>query len=409
MEKTMFTHNPSNFRFMAALLMAGLFATAAAANTAPSAASMAAGVYQNSTLDFFAPGVLTNATDPESDPLTAVLLVGPQFGTLQFNADGSFNYTPNSGYTGPDGFMFAAFDGSLESAPATMDITVIPVIVTNSPPVASDVACKVLEGTRLDMRAPGLMAYCFDADGDVMTMRLATKAEHGAVDLGVDGSFSYEPHTGYVGADTFEFELSDGNNVAGNWTVNLFILASKPSFSNIGDIKVHDSGSPVSLQWATEISAGWTHATSLAMWFEVTNSSGNGLFEQQPAIDATGVLTFTLIPGAAGDAIVRVVLYDAGIALLNGSAPASDPVIFHITVIAEPDATLGIGSNNGAGEVLSGSETLSVHPLSIEVAPNGSQEEQGSCTAGTGNMPWWLLLAAPAVLVGAIRRKRVAA
>ncbi len=48
------------------------------------------------TLTIAAPGVLANDSDPNNDPLTAVLETGPSKGSLALNADGSFEYTPDS-------------------------------------------------------------------------------------------------------------------------------------------------------------------------------------------------------------------------------------------------------------------------------------------------------------------------
>jgi hypothetical protein len=42
------------------------------------------------------------------------------------NADGSFTYTPASGYSGPDSFAYTASDGTASSAPATVSLTVKP-------------------------------------------------------------------------------------------------------------------------------------------------------------------------------------------------------------------------------------------------------------------------------------------
>ena len=65
-----------------------------------------------------APGVLANDTDPDGDPLTAVLVTGPSHGTLTLNANGSFTYTPAANFTGTDSFTYRASDGTLNSSPA---------------------------------------------------------------------------------------------------------------------------------------------------------------------------------------------------------------------------------------------------------------------------------------------------
>ncbi len=46
------------------------------------------------TLTVPAPGVMENDTDPDGDPLTAMNLSDPAFGTLNFSPDGSFDFTP---------------------------------------------------------------------------------------------------------------------------------------------------------------------------------------------------------------------------------------------------------------------------------------------------------------------------
>jgi VCBS repeat-containing protein len=78
-------------------------------------------------------GVLDNDTDADGDPLTAVQVSGPSDGTLAFNADGSFTYTPNVNFNGNDSFTYAANDGLEDSNTATVTITINPV---NDAPVA---------------------------------------------------------------------------------------------------------------------------------------------------------------------------------------------------------------------------------------------------------------------------------
>ena len=53
-------------------------------------------VERGDTLHVAAPGVLTNDSDPNGDPITAVLGTGPTRGVLDFLSDGSFNYTPDN-------------------------------------------------------------------------------------------------------------------------------------------------------------------------------------------------------------------------------------------------------------------------------------------------------------------------
>src|SRR5262249_22615466 len=65
----------------------------------------------STTLTRVAPGVLANDFDTLSHPLSVVLVTNVQHGSLTLNADGSFSYTPNAGFTGPDSFSYNATDG----------------------------------------------------------------------------------------------------------------------------------------------------------------------------------------------------------------------------------------------------------------------------------------------------------
>ena len=90
---------------------------------------------QLSSVTVSSPGLLANDTDEDGDPLTAVLVANAQHGRLTLNADGSFVYTPNAGFSGIDQFQYAASDGTLLSAPVTIKITVT-LVATNNPATA---------------------------------------------------------------------------------------------------------------------------------------------------------------------------------------------------------------------------------------------------------------------------------
>lgn len=91
----------------------------------PSATGDLYGVTAGRTLSVAAPGVLGNDVDPEGDTLSAHLVTDASHGTLALAANGSFTYTPDPGFTGPDAFTYVASDGYGFSAPAEVMIFVM--------------------------------------------------------------------------------------------------------------------------------------------------------------------------------------------------------------------------------------------------------------------------------------------
>jgi hypothetical protein len=76
--------------------------------------------------------------------------------------------------------------------------------------------------------AAGVLAAATDPDGDLpLTAVVLTRngPQHGAVNLGLDGSFVYEPVAGYNGADAFNFTVRDKRN--GTVTRQAFINISE--------------------------------------------------------------------------------------------------------------------------------------------------------------------------------------
>jgi hypothetical protein len=67
-------------------------------------------------------GVLANDTDPNSLPLSAILVAGVQHGTLSLNANGSFAYTNDGSAATLDTFEYKATNGTLESNTAQVQI-----------------------------------------------------------------------------------------------------------------------------------------------------------------------------------------------------------------------------------------------------------------------------------------------
>lgn len=84
-------------------------------------------VTENSTLLVSKPGVLANDTagETDTDELEASIIDKPTNGELTLRADGSFEYTPESGFTGKDTFTYEAEDetGGTDTARVTILVT----------------------------------------------------------------------------------------------------------------------------------------------------------------------------------------------------------------------------------------------------------------------------------------------
>ena len=116
------------------------------AQTAPVAVGDSYQVDEDTLLTRSAPGVLANDTDVNGDLLSAILVTGPNHGSLTLNANGSFTYQPAANYHGPDSFTYKVNDGHVDSSVATVSITVNPI---NDPPTLtlSNTATTLAENT----------------------------------------------------------------------------------------------------------------------------------------------------------------------------------------------------------------------------------------------------------------------
>jgi hypothetical protein len=84
-------------------------------------------------LNVASPGVLSNDYDPEQQSLTAAIVSPPSHGTASVNPNGSFVYSPAAGFSGTDSFSYVASDGTLQSPPTVVTITVSAPIQNEGP------------------------------------------------------------------------------------------------------------------------------------------------------------------------------------------------------------------------------------------------------------------------------------
>ncbi|HMD54107.1 MAG TPA: Ig-like domain-containing protein, partial [Phycisphaerae bacterium] len=148
-------------------------------NNAPVANNDNYSMVEDTTLSVGTPGVLAN--DPGGNgPLTAVLATGPADGSLNLNTNGSFSYTPTSGFAGVDSFTYQCTDGQTTSGVAIVTITV------NNGIQANNHSYSVEEDTTLTVKTPGVLAN--DTGGKrPLTAVLATKPADGSLTLSKKG------------------------------------------------------------------------------------------------------------------------------------------------------------------------------------------------------------------------------
>lgn len=154
--------------------------------------------------------LLANDSDPNGDPITAILVSQPGNGVISnFSANGTFTYTPNAGFSGPDSFTYRISDGTFESSITTVSLVVSP--TTNIPPVARSDNYTTAYETTLNVGAGnGVLANDDDPDTATLTTQLITNVVNGTLTFNNDGAFTYIPNAGYSGRDNFSYLAFDG-------------------------------------------------------------------------------------------------------------------------------------------------------------------------------------------------------
>lgn len=182
-------------------------------------------VTHDQTLNESAPGVLGNDSgDMDGDLVTAILVDDVANGTLTFNADGSFDYTPNDGYVGSDSFTYKLNDSLTDGNTATVTIS-----VTNQKPSASDDNYTTSHDVELTVTTNGVLSNDNDMDGDALTLSLEDNVSNGSLTLNDDGTFTYTPDPLFVGTDSFTYKISDDIEDSDVVTVTITVTNAVPS------------------------------------------------------------------------------------------------------------------------------------------------------------------------------------
>jgi YVTN family beta-propeller protein len=186
---------------------------------------------------------IIQATDPDGDVLTYTVTIAATKGSVAFDDDGKFVYTPTD-----TARHLASVDGA--STSATIDsfsVTVSDgkggtVVVSVDVPVKSANTGPVITGVSKTSAADGLVTgsvSATDADGDTLTFSGTATTASGSVVVTTSGGFTYTPteqarEAASAGdlTDSFTVTVADGHGGTATTSVTVTVAPAVPEDSN---------------------------------------------------------------------------------------------------------------------------------------------------------------------------------
>ena len=176
--------------------------------------------------------VLGNDSDVDGPSMTVVAKTDPAHGTLTLIA-GTLTYTPSANYFGTDGFVYTVSDGVLTDT-AAVTITIKPV---NDAPDAVDDSATIARDAAAT--AVGVLGNDTDPESDPLLITAKTNGAHGTVAITGGGTgLTYDPFTGYTGADTFTYTVSDGHGGTDTATVTITVTGANRAPNAVNDVSM---------------------------------------------------------------------------------------------------------------------------------------------------------------------------
>jgi hypothetical protein len=275
-----------------------------------------------------APGVLTN--DKGFPTPTAVPIAGgaTTHGTVTLNADGSFDYTPANGYTGPDTFNYTVTNTQPPNDTATVTVT-----VANGVPTITDT--KPAAVTMSEDGSPtafSLTLNATDADNDTITWSISGAASHGtatATGPGTSKSIGYTPNANYKGSDSFTVRVDDGNGgsdtIVVNVTINSVNDAPTITDSKPASVTMSEDGSPT----AFSLTLNASDADVDPITWSISSAASNGTATAS-GLGGSKSIGYAPNPNYNGSDSFTVKVEDG-----NGG---SDTIVVNVTINAVNDA-----------------------------------------------------------------------
>ena len=165
-------------------------------------------------------------------------------GSFSLSNSGTYTYVPNNGFTGYNSVTYQVCNslGQCDTARLVIAVTDIPSADKNSAPIAlSDVAIA------FENIATTGNVLNNDFDPDKNTLTVATtpiqNVKNGVLTLNSDGSYNYVSNIGYIGRDTFVYQVCDNGTPSACATamVVIVILQDKNGSGNNAPVANDDA------------------------------------------------------------------------------------------------------------------------------------------------------------------------
>lgn len=235
--------------------------TVSAANTMPVATPKTVTTPEDTNVP-----IVLSGTDADGNTLTYSVLTNPTKGVLS-GTPPNLNYVPNANVNGSDSFTFRVNDGTVNSAAATVSISISAV---NDAPVAAAKSVTTAKNT-----AAGIVLSGTDVEGSALTYAVLTSPAKGVLS-GSAPNLTYTPNTNATGADSFTYRVGDGsaNSAAATVSINITNSNSAP--------QAVSKGVPTMKNKAVAIELSATDAEGSPLTYRVVNPPTSGVLSGTP-------------------------------------------------------------------------------------------------------------------------------
>jgi VCBS repeat-containing protein len=160
--------------------------------------------------------VTGNDTPSADGGNTWSVVTPPTTGTVVMNTNGTFTFTPATGFSGTVTFTYQVCDADNDCATATVTIRIndVPVAVNDAFTTAEDTP---VSGTLAGNDTPS-------ADGSNVWTKTSNPS-NGTATVNADGTFTYTPNPNFFGTDTFTYKVCDADGDCSTATVTITITS----------------------------------------------------------------------------------------------------------------------------------------------------------------------------------------